>query len=71
MGQVLIEGGLPARGHQHRETCEGAERMVLRRRRIVAGAQMRKIGRDPGLVLEAEKVQPTELWAGPEWGGGL
>ena len=69
--QVLIQGGLPARGHEHGETCEGAQDMVLRRHRIVASAQMRKIGRDPCLVLGTEKVHPTELWAGPEWVGGL
>ena len=69
--QVLIERGLPTRGHQHCATCEGAERMVLRRRRIMAGAQMRQRGRHSCLVLGTEKVQPTELWQGPERASGL
>ena len=45
--------------------------MVLRRHRILASAQIREIGRDPCVVLGTEKVHPTELWAGPEWVGGL
>ena len=59
--QVLIEGGLTGLGHQHRETFEGAEGAFLRRRRIVAGAQMGQIVRDQALVVRTEKVQPTEL----------
>ena len=67
--QVLIQGGL-AGGHEHGETFEGAEYMVLRRHRILASAQIREIGRDPCLVLGTEKGHPTELWAGPEgWVG--
>ena len=49
----------------------GAERIVQRRRRIVAGAQMHEISRDQCLVLGAEKVQPTELRECTEWSGGL
>jgi len=48
--QVLIEGRLTSCGHQHRTTFEGAEGAALRRRGIVAGAQMGKIGGDQALV---------------------
>jgi len=69
--QVLREGGLMGLGHQHRKTFEGAECAFLRRRRIVAGAQMDQIGRDQLLVLRTQTVQPTELREGVEHWGGL
>jgi hypothetical protein len=55
LGKVLIEEGLACRGQQDRKAFEGAEGAFLRRRRIMAGAQVGKLGRDLPVVLRTTK----------------
>jgi len=45
-GQSLIQGGMPGRGSSTAKQVRATEHIILRRRRIVAGAQMREIRRD-------------------------